>query len=309
MEKTTNSTVKAARIVMKFPGIGTYVGEAGWTVLQMLRKAGNDLGIDPKAWRVKEIKEGKSTTVYTMEQVAATETAPAEAERCTATCTALMMPPEPCYIPNPQHDVEARAFVEHLLSWHPVFGYYVPDSRLDAEGYALVERLLDWEPIPEVIVKKVRFQRSHIQEALKYAVDFAASGKSAMPILTHVAMVMDGKDAVLTATDLEVRWTRHVACEGDAVAACIPAKLLLSEVKALPAGVQVVELGFIEEEAGSMVSVKGIWSRSTGSSPPLRRYCRRPPRTKRGSFSIRCAPTSKTGYSLPRMDFVCIPRA
>ena len=40
------------RLVLKFAdGYGTYVGVGGWTFEYALRKAGHDLGIDPKAWQ------------------------------------------------------------------------------------------------------------------------------------------------------------------------------------------------------------------------------------------------------------------
>ena len=39
------------RLVLKFAeGFGSYVGEPGWTVEYALRKASQDLGIDPKLW-------------------------------------------------------------------------------------------------------------------------------------------------------------------------------------------------------------------------------------------------------------------
>jgi DNA polymerase III sliding clamp (beta) subunit (PCNA family) len=59
--------------------------------------------------------------------------------------------------------------------------------------------------------------------------------------------------AALTATDLEVTFVKHIPCAGGALKKCIPAKVLYSEIKALPSNVLTVELSFDE----SVVRVNG----------------------------------------------------
>ncbi|MBM4145882.1 MAG: hypothetical protein FJ240_06370, partial [Nitrospira sp.] len=85
------------------------------------------------------------------------------------------------------------------------------------------------------------------------AVDFIAK-KDGMPVLTHVLIDSDGKGHCrMMATDLEVSWSKVSACKGDKIAKCLPAALLLKEVKALPVDVKEVVLDFKD----NTVSVNG----------------------------------------------------
>jgi DNA polymerase III sliding clamp (beta) subunit (PCNA family) len=99
------------------------------------------------------------------------------------------------------------------------------------------------------------FSRELLIEALKVAMDITER-KSIMPILAHIHLKSSEKNGftlcTLEATDLQVSWIRVLHCKGDFVDRCVPAKLLLKEVKALPDGSR-VELTFTR----NAVSVNG----------------------------------------------------
>jgi DNA polymerase-3 subunit beta len=97
--------------------------------------------------------------------------------------------------------------------------------------------------------------RELLIEALKVAMDITEK-KSIMPILSHVHLKSSNKTGftlcLIEATDLQVSWIRALHCKGDSVDRCIPAKLLMKEVKALPDGAR-VDLTFSRDS----VSVNG----------------------------------------------------
>lgn len=105
------------------------------------------------------------------------------------------------------------------------------------------------EPAGTVVIPRKTFEKD-----LAVAYDFIEK-KSTLPVLSNFLFAADGKgNATLTATNLEQHWSKIVAAKGDAIARCIPAALLLKEVKALPAETENVELAFKEN---GTVSVNG----------------------------------------------------
>ena len=68
--------------------------------------------------------------------------------------------------------------------------------------------------------------------------------KSYMPILECVKIEATEAGVTMTATDLESFWRRPLTGSGGPVARCIPAHVLLSEIRALPAGTEDLELLF-----------------------------------------------------------------
>lgn len=99
----------------------------------------------------------------------------------------------------------------------------------------------------------ITFKRESFQKDVSVAVDFIVK-KDSMPVLTHVLIDSDGKGHCrMMATDLEVSWSKVSTCKGDKIAKCLPAALLLKEVKALPVDVKEVVLDFKD----NTVSVNG----------------------------------------------------
>lgn len=96
------------------------------------------------------------------------------------------------------------------------------------------------------------FKRDTFQKDIAVANDFTEK-KGTMPILSHIRFDNDGNHCRITATDLEVAWTKIISCKGAKIAICVPAALLLKEVKALPLDVSEVILIFKDKS----VSVNG----------------------------------------------------
>ena len=104
-------------------------------------------------------------------------------------------------------------------------------------------------PAPKVEAKKepsgtVTLPRKTFEKDLVVANDFIEK-KSTLPVLQTILVVADGKgNMTMTATNLEQHWSKVAAAKGDAIARCVPAALLLKEVKALPPDTENVELAF-----------------------------------------------------------------
>ncbi|MGA2191886.1 MAG: tetratricopeptide repeat protein, partial [Nitrospirota bacterium] len=93
----------------------------------------------------------------------------------------------------------------------------------------------------------LEFSRQVFIEAMKVAMDITEK-RTIMPILSHVHLKSDAPNGeytscTLEATDLQITWVRRIHGKGDAVNRCIPGKLLMNEIKALPDGAN-VELTF-----------------------------------------------------------------
>ncbi len=79
--------------------------------------------------------------------------------------------------------------------------------------------------------------------------------KSTLPVLTTVLVSSDGAGHVtVSATTLEQWWTKIIAGKGPKVGRCIPAALLLKEVRALPEDVREIQIHLKEN---GTVSVNG----------------------------------------------------
>jgi DNA polymerase III sliding clamp (beta) subunit (PCNA family) len=97
------------------------------------------------------------------------------------------------------------------------------------------------------------FKRAAFQKDIAVAADFTAK-KSTVPVLSHILFDSDGQGhcRVMT-TDLEVSWSRIITCKGQKGGRCVPAALLLKEVKALPEK----ELDVVLEFKDNIVTVNG----------------------------------------------------
>ena len=96
-------------------------------------------------------------------------------------------------------------------------------------------------------------KRDIFQKDIIVANDFTEK-KGTMPILSHIRMDNDGQNhCKISATDMEVAWTKIISCKGPKISKCIPAALLLKEVKALPVDIVEVILTFKDK----LVSVNG----------------------------------------------------
>lgn len=89
------------------------------------------------------------------------------------------------------------------------------------------------ESSPNIHVLRTTIYRKEFEEALKTALDVIPR-KTSLPILTCVKLAATNEALAVTATDLEVTWTRRLIAEGDPVTICVPLALLYKEVKALP---------------------------------------------------------------------------
>jgi DNA polymerase III sliding clamp (beta) subunit (PCNA family) len=127
------------------------------------------------------------------------------------------------------------------------------------------------KPAPKKPAKEytLTFTRDTFQKDITVAADFCERKSDSMPVLSHILISSDGKrHCKLTATDLEVSWSKIVPVAGPAVSKCVPATLLLKEIKALPEDVRDVVLKFKE----NVVSVNGrcrIFTLSADDYPTL----------------------------------------
>jgi DNA polymerase-3 subunit beta len=150
-------------------------------------------------------------------------------------CSAETDLPEPPTMKTVYGDIEgpneaeaaAPATQEEALAFEePLTG-----ARLDTHNLPKEE---PFEPL------HLEFSRQVFIEAMKVAMDITEK-KSIMPILSHVHLKSDTPNGeytscTLEATDLQITWVRRIHGKGDAVNRCIPGKLLMNEVKALPDG-------------------------------------------------------------------------
>ncbi len=94
--------------------------------------------------------------------------------------------------------------------------------------------------------KTIYLDRAELQNTLKVALDFINKNDH-MPILQCVKLVTDNGECTISATDLEVSWSKIILFEGDLISICIPATVLYKEVAALPSEISEVELTFKKE--------------------------------------------------------------
>jgi DNA polymerase III sliding clamp (beta) subunit (PCNA family) len=113
-----------------------------------------------------------------------------------------------------------------------------------------VEYQLTQKPAP-FVPKKISVSRREIEDALKVAADFTATGP--LPLLQSVRITTAGTSLTICATDLERSWCKTIPVAGDAVDICVPLKLLYSEIKALHSNITIVEI----ERSEKAISVNG----------------------------------------------------
>jgi DNA polymerase-3 subunit beta len=198
------------------------------------------------------VVEEKAVPAVETATVEKTDQAPTDAKLCPKcngyypgdtcqNCSAETDLPEPPTMKTVYGDIEdgeaeaaAPATQEEALAFEePLTG-----ARLDTHNLPKEE---PFEPL------HLEFSRQVFIEAMKVAMDITEK-KSIMPILSHVHLKSDAPNGeytscTLEATDLQITWVRRIHGKGDAVNRCIPGKLLMNEIKALPDGAN-VELTF-----------------------------------------------------------------
>ena len=93
----------------------------------------------------------------------------------------------------------------------------------------------------------ITLPRAEFEKDLALANEFIEK-KATLPVLTTLLVSSDGSSHVtIAATNLEQWWTKIVAGKGPKVGRCIPAALLLKEVRALPEDVKDVQIDCRED--------------------------------------------------------------
>jgi DNA polymerase-3 subunit beta len=294
MEKTAKAVKKAAqdskkKVVLKFPeGFGTYVaGEIHEinekTEAVALRRAGQNLGIEPAAWQFGEVIETKNAiTVKVIRKVQPPEQAAAgsqeigapEASRSSAEETiAQEAAPIVARIEGGMHQpvdleapaaeiVEAAPLQEGTGAEAPAekgdedvaFGPEAPAAEAKGKkGRSKAKK--EQEPeVPAIVT----IGRADLLDALKVCLAVAGSGSGMIPTLSHVLLSASGSELVLSSTALDIAYTKSVGCAtSDKVVALVPAKVLAQEVKALPSDVTEIELQVTTRAGNRAVSVNG----------------------------------------------------
>jgi len=232
------------KVILKVEGHGQIKADPGSTPFTVLRKA----GFNPKLWVIGDPEEKATTITYRVTEKGPEPEGTPEPPQMKTVYGDIEGPPNFCPTCNGYYPGE----VCPKCSGEPVEDAF-PEERLtftDALTGATLDKEEPFEPL------RLDLSRELLIEALKVATDITEK-KSVMPILTHVYLRSDAKEnsfalCVLEATDLQVSWIRVLHCKGDSIDRCVPAKLLMKEVKALPDGSR-VELTFTR----SAVSVNG----------------------------------------------------
>lgn len=259
------------RIVLNIDGIGTYAGEIVWNLKQTLRHAAKDLGLDLKHWEIADHpRETKSSLTYTVTRKQAAGTAEATDSQTVAPIVKKGPAPIPKRRPDPVAVPQTFEDSYHWLIGHrldesaPYIPAYAPtpvEAPVALSTHAAPEpppfdfedsyHWLIGQPLqkpagkPAPAAQVIRLERSELLDALKIAVTIAEA-KGNLPITSNVLLRSNGTECLVLATDLDRSWWRTLGSLGDEVTACVPAKLLQIEVKALPADIRVVELAFLD---------------------------------------------------------------
>jgi DNA polymerase-3 subunit beta len=198
------------------------------------------------------VVEEKAAPAAETATVEKTDQAPTDAKLCPKcngyypgdtcpNCSAETDLPEPPTMKTVYGDIEdgeAEAAVPSTQEEPLTFEEPLTGARLDTHNLPKEE---PFEPL------HLEFSRQVFIEAMKVAMDITEK-KSIMPILSHVHLKSDAPNGdytscTLEATDLQITWVRRIHGKGDAVNRCVPGKLLMNEIKALPDGAN-VELTF-----------------------------------------------------------------
>jgi DNA polymerase-3 subunit beta len=226
------------KVILKVEGNGQIKADPGSTPFTVLRKA----GFNPKLWVIGDPEEKATTITYRVTEKG----------------------PEPEGTPEPPKMKTVYGDIEGSPSYCPKCkGYYPgeacpkcaseavdgPEASSFPPGFQAIDPLTDtilsgekaegdtFEPVP------VRLSLKETLAGLQIAVDIT-DGKGVLPILACIKIDAKETETILSATNLEASWTRALTSTGGPVARCIPARLLLAEIKALPAGTVDLELLF-----------------------------------------------------------------
>ena len=214
--------------------------------------AKKEISVTKKAAAPAPVVEEKAAPAVETATVEKTDQAPTDAKLCPKcngyypgdtcpNCSAEADLPEPPTMKTVYGDIEdgeAEAAANATQDEPLAFEEPLTGARLDTHNLPKDE---PFEPL------HLEFSRQVFIEAMKVAMDITEK-KSIMPILSHVHLKSDAPNGdytscTLEATDLQITWVRRIHGKGDAVNRCIPGKLLMNEIKALPDGSN-VELTF-----------------------------------------------------------------
>jgi DNA polymerase-3 subunit beta len=206
------------------------------------------------------VMEEKTAPAVETATVEKTDQAPTDAKLCPKcngyypgdtcpNCSAETDLPEPPKMKTVYGDIEGADDTEHFSHEAEAAANSTQEEALTFEE-PLTGARLDTHNRP----KEEPFEPLHLEfsrqvfiEAMKVAMDITEK-RTIMPILSHVHLKSDAPNGeytscTLEATDLQITWVRRIHGKGDAVNRCIPGKLLMNEIKALPDGAN-VELTF-----------------------------------------------------------------
>lgn len=193
-------------------------------------------------------KEGKVVEITRKRKAAG----PVEAETTaveTEAAIAETQAPEAENLPAPPKMVTPYGQIEGATEETPVSSMPEGFTATDALTGVMVSGP-EKEPFEEVSLK---LPVVVVREALSVAMAVAnKSGGYLMPILTTVLLTATKEATTIEATDLEVAWKRTIThipgsgYGGGPVKRCIPATVFYNEVKALPDGIDDLELFFKE---------------------------------------------------------------
>ncbi|MDO8282672.1 MAG: DNA polymerase III subunit beta [Thermodesulfovibrionia bacterium] len=117
-------------------------------------------------------------------------------------------------------------------------------------------------------IQVIEISRDALTKTLKTANDFIMK-KGTLPVLSTVKLEFTNKECMVSATDLEVSWTKRVkVLKGAVVARCVPADLLIREIQALPQDIVKVELAFSPDTV-KINDRCTIWTMSADDFPVL----------------------------------------
>ena len=153
------------------------------------------------------------------------------------------------YVATPKDDPAGQAAVANLVMTDAVTGVVVKGDKPEKKSGKGKE--------PKDVV--VTVPRVIFTQALTVATQVCGKQPA---ILASIRVECTGTSLILQASDLEISYQRILPAEGEKVVRCIPADLLASEVKALPANVADVILTFKVDT----VSVNGRAAIVTGDA-------------------------------------------
>jgi DNA polymerase-3 subunit beta len=202
------------------------------------------LGLDPKEWKVisKDITE--KAAVYAIERRT------------------------PFYVVPKTEDTTAPQEEDNTMSAVDLpFG---PDDHIEPIT----------GPNEQPISGTVRVDRAALSECLNICCKIT-SARSLMPILANVLIQVstpENDTALLriSATDLDLSWQKTIGATGDPLTICTHAGVLYSEIKALPAEVETVELSYSEEPANKSSMSGNLKFRSLSVNGRCTLFCADP---------------------------------